>query len=157
MAHSESPTERLSELLFMHYGDKGHTYYGNHGLKNFCNDIFRGKNRYKNFEAKKVVWTIDESNPIHQDYLEMYGENKKSLWAIIIYAQYKDDYLFRMIIWASESPVSDNTHLVSRFDLDDCKKFNEKKFKEKLMEINSEKAQILINKLNQKTDTCTYA
>ncbi|HEL8628294.1 TPA: hypothetical protein U0E97_002326, partial [Legionella pneumophila] len=43
----KNPIERFSELFFKHYGDEGHTYFRSQGLKNFLNDLFKGKNRYK--------------------------------------------------------------------------------------------------------------
>jgi hypothetical protein len=36
----KSPFERLSELFFKHYGDKGHTYFGSQGLKIFYMMLF---------------------------------------------------------------------------------------------------------------------
>ncbi|MBX9837846.1 MAG: hypothetical protein K2X69_05945, partial [Silvanigrellaceae bacterium] len=43
----KSPFVRFSELFFKHYGDPGHTYYGTQGIKNFLNDLVKGKNRYE--------------------------------------------------------------------------------------------------------------
>ncbi|USQ15529.1 hypothetical protein J2N86_16010 (plasmid) [Legionella lytica] len=39
----KSPIERISELFFKHYGDEGHTYLRNNGLKNFLRDVVREK------------------------------------------------------------------------------------------------------------------
>ena len=59
----KNPIERISELFFKNYGDKGHTYYRSRGLKNFLNDVFLGKNRYKNYETKNLVWSVGKDSP----------------------------------------------------------------------------------------------
>lgn len=40
----KSPLERLSEIFFRHYGNEGVTYLGTRGIRNFLNDLLKGKN-----------------------------------------------------------------------------------------------------------------
>ena len=46
--------ERLSESLFKKYGDEGHIYFGSRGLKNFLNDVFRGKKQIQKLSGQKT-------------------------------------------------------------------------------------------------------
>ena len=142
----KSPIERLSELLFKNYGDKGHTYFGSHGIKNFCNDIFLGKNRYKNFNTKKVIWTVDEEGEVYQSYLKL-SEVKKTKRAIITYATHKNKYYLHVVL-SNREYVNDDNHSISRFDLDECERLDFNGFKEKLLQINSEKTCKLIKELD---------
>lgn len=57
----ESPIERLSETFFSCYGNPGTRYLGSRGLKNFLNDLIRGKNRHQNYVYKVLSFKLDES------------------------------------------------------------------------------------------------
>ncbi len=65
--YRKKPIERFSELFFKHYGDEGHTYFRSQGLKNFLNDLFKGKNRYKKYQIHTLCWPIDKNS---QDWIE---------------------------------------------------------------------------------------
>jgi hypothetical protein len=87
----KSPTERLSELFFKHYGDEGHTYFGNQGLKNFLNDLLKGKNRYTECQIKSLCWSIDKNSQDWMDYKKIFHDD--NLYAHIIYTKIQDKYL----------------------------------------------------------------
>lgn len=141
----KSPIERISELFFKNYGDKDRTYLGNRGLKNFSNDVLRGKNRYVNYKTKKLIWSIDENSQEYKDCINSFGKINKPIFASIIYAQFKEIYLLH-VTWSSEDRLSEK-NTVSRFELDDCKKISDHDLKKRLFNINPEKArEFLINK-----------
>ena len=137
----KNPIERLSESLFKNYGDEGHTYFGSRGLKNFLNDIFRGKNRYKNYQIKKLIWTVDKNGKEYQDFINFdpFGKKEETLFASIIYAQSKQTNLL-YVGWSSEACLS-QSDIVSRFELDCCERISPHDLKTRLLEINPEKAQ----------------
>ena len=137
----KSPIERLSESLFKNYGDEGHTYFGSTGLKNFLNDVFRGKNRYKNYKIKKLIWPLDKTGKEYQDLINSFPHEKKAekLFASIIYAQFKQTYLL-YVAWSSEDCLS-KSNVVSRFELDCCERISHHDLRTRLLGINSEKAQ----------------
>jgi hypothetical protein len=63
----KSPTERLSELFFKHYGDEGRNYFGNQGLKNFLNDLFKGKSGSVE-NRKKPIYTVAKKMGLRINY-----------------------------------------------------------------------------------------
>ncbi|HHT9859009.1 TPA: hypothetical protein ACT9JI_001805 [Legionella pneumophila] len=135
----KSPTERLSELFFKHYGDEGHTYFGNQGLKNFLNDLFKGKSRYKECQIKSLCWSIDKNSQDWMDYKKFFNED--NLYAHIIYTKKQDKYLLR-VTWEKES-TSRPAASVSRFELDQCERLSEPEFKTRMKQINVTEANSL--------------
>ena len=142
----KSPTERLSEIFFKHYGDAGHRYFGNQGIKNFVNDVFRGKNRYTNYQATRLIWVLDQKSSEYQEYIKC-SDNKKSVYAGIIYAQHKEKYLLGVSLGTKE--CLSGSKQISRFELDQCKQMSASELKERLFQINPVKATELLNSLNQ--------
>ena len=134
----KNPIERISELFFKNYGDKGHHYFGSRGLKNFLNDVFRGKHRYRDYKTEKLTWSIDENGQEYKECVKLFGKSDTTIFASIVYAQFNDTHLLH-VTWSSENCISEN-RTVSRFELDDCKKISVHDLKNRLLNINSEKA-----------------
>ncbi|WP_058532882.1 hypothetical protein [Legionella saoudiensis] len=134
----KSPIERISELFFKHYGDEGHTYLRNNGLKNFLRDVVRGKNRYENYQVKRLVWPIDEHSDDYQEHQKYFPNNNKPLHAEIIYAHHQEKYLVG-VIWSSRERL-DNAKPISRFQLDQCESMTFLQFQQRLLQINQAKA-----------------
>ncbi|HAT1821668.1 TPA: hypothetical protein ACG3OA_002871 [Legionella pneumophila] len=132
----KSPTERLSELFFKHYGDEGHTYFGNQGLKNFLNDLLKGKNRYTECQIKSLCWSIDKNSQDWMDYKKIFHDD--NLYAHIIYTKIQDKYLLR-VTWEKESAPRPAAS-VSRFELDQCERLSESEFKTRMKQINATEA-----------------
>ncbi len=128
----KSPIERLSELFFKHYGEEGHTYFGDRGLKNFLNDLFKGKERYKDCQIKSVCWPIDKNSQEWLDYKKIFSED--FLFANIIYAKIQGKYLLG-VTWTKDKEHSHEP--VSRFQLDKCQRLSEFEFKSRLRQINA--------------------
>lgn len=132
----KSPIERFSELFFKHYGDEGHTYFRGQGLKNFLNDLFKGKNRYKNYQIHTLCWPIDKNS---QDWIEHKRFFKgNNFYAHIIYIKMQDEYFVR-VSWEKERtphPVES----ISRFDLDQCQRLSASEFKTRMQQINANEA-----------------
>ncbi|MGC3903848.1 hypothetical protein ACPV5X_17275 [Legionella pneumophila] len=144
----KSPTERLSELFFKHYGDEGHTYFGNQGLKNFLNDLLTGKNRYTECQIKSLCWSIDKNSQDWMDYKKIFHDD--NLYAHIIYTKIQDKYLLR-VTWEKESnprPIAS----VSRFDLDQCERLSEAEFKIRMKQINVTDAARLCHGIKPKAE-----
>lgn len=78
-----NPIELISETFFKHYGDEGHYYLGTRGIKNFFNDLLRGKNRYKNFIIKTDIFEIHKNSKIFEDH-EKHFEKLDCLYVKII-------------------------------------------------------------------------
>ncbi|WP_454783513.1 hypothetical protein [Legionella sp. WA2022007384] len=132
----KSPLERFSELFFKHYGDEGHTYFRNQGLKNFLNDLFKGKNRYKKYQIQTLCWPIEKNSQDWIEHRRLFKGN--SFYAHIIYIKMQNEYLVR-ITWEKESaphPVAS----ISRFDLDKCQRISESEFKTRMQQINANEA-----------------
>ena len=143
----KSPLERFSELFFKHYGEKGHTYFGSEGFKNFLHDIVYGRNRYLQCDAQKINWQVDEKGDEYLAYRQSFGKDKKEiLYAEIIYAQFKGIYLLK-VVWSTKQSFS-CTNFISRFELDGCDRLKESQFKKRLLQINLEKAKTLFSQLN---------
>jgi hypothetical protein len=142
----KSPTVRLSELFFKHYGDEGHTYFGNQGLKNFLNDLFKGKNRYKECQIKTLCWSIDKNSQDWMDYKKFFNDD--NLYAHIIYTKIRDKYLLR-VTWEKEN-MPHSTASISRFELDQGQRLSESEFKIRMKQINAIEANRLIGVLWKK-------
>lgn len=133
----KSPLERFSECFFKHYGDEGHTYFGTRGLKNFCNDLFLGKNRYKNFKTVVFHWPV--TNPAWLESQEL--KSGEDWYARIICGHYHERYLMDAILTKADAPYS---QIVSRFELDRCKRLTKQQFQHELRQINPERAEALL-------------
>lgn len=129
-----SPLELISELFFKRYGDEGTIYFHNQGIINFFNDLLRGKDRYMNYKVNYVCWPVDKNS----SYSHSISMNGKEMYAEIIFAQYKNQYLLGVIGTAKYSPCPDRG--ISRYQLDRCERVNETELKTKLQEINYQKA-----------------
>jgi hypothetical protein len=135
----KSPLERFSEIFFKHYGEKGEIYLGSRGIRNFFNDLFKGKERYKHCSVKTVYWELCRNSPEWLDFTTMLGK-KKDIYARIIYARLEEKYLLG-IAWVNNAGNPNES--VSRFFLDECVRMNEPEFKARLLRINPTKAQEL--------------
>ncbi|HAT3877878.1 TPA: hypothetical protein I8669_002710 [Legionella pneumophila] len=124
----KSPLERLSETFFKRYGDKGHCYYGTRGLKNFLNDVRKGKDRYKAYKIMHVVWEITSPLYVKDEEKEHYAE--------IIVAYHKDQCLLQVMLTDSPFP---SLKTISRYVLDNCEKLPLTEVKNRLKAINVEK------------------
>jgi hypothetical protein len=138
----KSPIERLSEMFFKHYGDADHCYFGNQGIKNFVNDVFRGKNRYKNYQATRLIWELDKKGSEYQEYIK-HSDNTKSVCAGIICARHKEKYLLGVTLGVKE--CLGGSEQISRFELDQCAPLSASELKERLFQINPVKAVELLN------------
>ncbi len=128
----KSPLERFSEFFFKYYGDKDHRYFGNQGLKNFLNDLIKGKERYKNCQINYLCWPIDKNSSSCFKRFD-----KKTMHAHIIYTQLKGQYLLSVTL-SSES--TEENARVSRFQLDQCLRLSDAEFKLELERISPMKA-----------------
>ena len=144
----KTPLERISELFFSRYGEEGIQYFGDRGVKNFLNDIFRGKRRYRNYITKKVFWTVEKNSETYHEYVKFHENFAKDLNAKISYAKYSNKYLLAITL---TSDSYDYNQEISRFDLDQCQPLDENKFRDRLLEINKENTEILLNELNAGT------
>lgn len=145
----KSPTERLSELFFKHYGDEGHTYFGNQGLKNFLNDVFKGKSRYKECQIKSFCWSIDKNSQDWIDYRKFFNDG--NLYAHIIYTKIRDKYLLR-VTW-EKGGTTRPAASVSRFELDQGQRLSESEFKIRMKQINATEANRLFHDIDRKTES----
>ncbi|KTC86782.1 hypothetical protein [Legionella brunensis] len=134
----KNPLERFSETFFMHYGDQGTRYLGTKGLKNFINDIFKGKNRYKNYTVCHFLWEIDPFSPLYRRYRKYINKPNLMGFAEIILAYSKGNYLLH--IGLVSQPLKSKI-LISRFVLDNCEQLSQEEVKVRLAEINSSKFQ----------------
>lgn len=140
----KSPIERFSEFFFKTYGDEGHRYFGHHGLKNFINDVWKGKNRYRDYAAKRLTWPIEKNTKEFARFTKSFGTSEKSLHASIIYAEFKGIYLLG-VTWGNKEHMTDAP--VSRFELDGCERMSRSQFMERLFDINEMRAKDLFQKL----------
>ncbi|KTD66487.1 hypothetical protein Lsan_0432 [Legionella santicrucis] len=143
----KSPTERLSELFFKHYGDEGHIYFGNQGIKNFLNDLVKGKERYKDYSIKSMCWSIDKGSQEWLSYKKVFGDE---LNAQIIYTKIEDTYLLS-VTWTTDNTPQPVTS-VSRFKLDRCARLKESEFKTRIKQINAAEANRLCYEIELKAD-----
>ncbi|HSW69137.1 MAG TPA: hypothetical protein VLI69_03120 [Gammaproteobacteria bacterium] len=138
-----NPIVLLSELFFSHYGDKEHIYYGTTGLKNFFNDIFKGKNRYKNYKIFATTISLCPSFTNKES-----DENSRTFYpkyAGIILAKYSDTYLFKSIL-ATDRKFAEPR--ISRFELDSCRKLTKEEVFASLDEMNPNTSKNIIEKVN---------
>jgi hypothetical protein len=124
----QSPLERFSEFFFKYYGDKGHSYMKTQGLKNFLNDVLKGKGRYKNCQVNYICWPIDQNSPA---WCKEFG--KRPMHAHIIYTQMNGKYLLGITLMGKGN--DDDNGLVSRFQLDQCQRLCKSEFKMQLERI----------------------
>ncbi|CEG59312.1 hypothetical protein [Legionella fallonii] len=132
----KSPIERFSELFFKHYGDEGHTYFRSQGLKNFLNDLFKGKNRYKKHQIHTLCWPIDKNSQDWIEHKQFFKGN--NFYAHIVYIKMQDEYLVR-VSWEKERtphPVDS----ISRFELDQGQRLSASEFKTRMQQINVNEA-----------------
>ncbi|MFT4060607.1 MAG: hypothetical protein QM652_13815 [Legionella sp.] len=141
----KSPIERISELFFKHYGDEGHTYFGDPGIKNFFRDVVKGKNRYKSYQKGRLIWFADKDGSDYQEYKKYFSG--KSEYVEIIYAYYQDQYLLG-VMWGSKECLSADKP-ISRFELDQCESMNASQFKQRLLQINHVKAAELFSQFKE--------
>jgi hypothetical protein len=133
----KSPLERVSELFFKHYGDEGHTYFGSQGIRNFFNDVFRGKGRYDEAQVQLMCWPVCKNSKMWLGNREVFSEDKE-VYAKIIYAQINGNYLLGIVLGNSMNDYHKAS--VSRFQLDECECLTQSKVIERLHEVNSNKA-----------------
>lgn len=136
----KSPIERLSECFFKYYGDEGHTYFGSRGLKNFLNDLIKGKNRYQTCQVKTLCWAIDKNSEDWIEFTKICSKDK-NLYAHIIYTEISNKFLLS-IIW-EEGNATRSSASVSRYELDEAEKLSKTEFKNRLQQINKTEAERL--------------
>jgi len=128
----KNPVERISEIFFKHYGDEGHIYYLSNGIKNFANDLFKGKKRYKNYQAGKMLWILNKNSVEYNNWVRLCGRVAETPYAEITYARNQDIYLLK-IVTTSQNVISNN---ISRFEIDNCQKMTFLEFQKKLISVN---------------------
>ena len=139
-----SPIERISELFFKHYGDEGHTYFRDQGIKNFLRDVLKGKKRYKNYQVNRLIWPVEKQSSDFSENKTHVQERGKPVYAEILYAHYQNKYLLRVVSGSKE--CFNNETSVSRFQLDQCKLMVFSDFQQRLLEINHDRAMELLQK-----------
>jgi len=138
-----NPIVLFSELFFSRYGDQGHIYYGTTGLKNFLNDLFKGKNRYKNF--KVFTTTTSLSSSFIRKMKSEYPGKKFPKYASVLLAKYSECYLFKSSLASDERLLGSSA---SRFELDGCQRLTKDEVLAALNEMNPSMSHSLIEKLN---------
>ncbi len=141
-----NPLVLISQCFFRHYGNDGQWYFGTKGLKNFLNDVLKGKNRYRGCDAQKVCFAVDKAALAYQDYCRSMGKEYAAVYAQIIYAKFKGKYLLHVIYSDDLGCMSISS--VTRFDLDECERLNAYTIKQKLDAIHPEKAADIVRKLS---------
>ena len=63
-----NPFEKIAELVFKNYGEKGVSYMGWGGLRNVYNDLAKGKHRYKN--TKVFVLRFELKKPLKDSFFK---------------------------------------------------------------------------------------
>ena len=71
--------------------------------------------------------------------MNSFGKRNDLLFASIIYAKYKEEYLLH-VIWSNEN-LATKTDRISRFKLDECERISYVDLERRLLAINTEKAQ----------------
>ena len=105
----QSPFKRLAEILFKRYGDKGRVYYGYAGFKNFCNDLFHGKNRYANWTSMCVELPCDT----------LFADMPCRFVTVSI-ARNKTSNQMKCRFILGRSRSDSNTKQLSRYEIDSC-------------------------------------
>ncbi|MBY0281064.1 MAG: hypothetical protein K2W94_02790, partial [Alphaproteobacteria bacterium] len=120
-----------------------HTYYGTQGIKNFLNDLVKGKNRYEVCNPKILYWPVDNTGQAYSDYARLFPKSEKLVTHTkIIYAKFEDKYLFG-VHWQRD--IKNNNQPISRFQLDECERLSESELKDRLYQISPVKAQEFLN------------
>lgn len=102
-----NPVKLMVETIFKNYGDTNSTYTGWDGLKNFLNDIVKGRNRYKSYDHHTFQFKVEKSpDPDFEKFKQVF-----------IHVAKKDKTLL-MLCSFSEEPLKDFSF--SRFELDRC-------------------------------------
>lgn len=135
------PLVFISELFFKHYGEKGHVYFGDRGIKNFFNNVFKGKKRYEHCKVTTLYWPLDKD--VHHDF--SFLDNQA--YAKIVFTKIKDSHLLGITIAKEKRPETP----ISRFELDQCRRLDESTFKETLSKINVILAKELFEELGLKS------
>ena len=138
----KNPIERLSWSLFRHYGDEGHTYFGDTGLKNFFNDVFKGKSRYVGCKVNTFIWPLDQNAPEWLEYTRYFKKDKEA-HAQVSTSFYKNTYLLEVVI--VNPALKNSIEEVSRYRLDRFQRLTQEEFKDKLYRINPLKADEYFN------------
>jgi hypothetical protein len=129
----KGPLERLSDLFFKYYGADKTINLGTQGLRNFCNDVFRGKNRYQGWRVKSLVWPLEKPVEIFPDGSK--SNSCKMRHALITLATNKERYLYMAVLSNETIPIR-----VNRYWLDDCKKLSKAEVIDELRQLNPTKA-----------------
>ena len=123
----QSPLSYFSTLVFSHYGEKGKTYSGTQGIKNFYNDIFK-RGYYKNIKPKQKLIPLAEDSSMYQQALSAGAIGKGDLaYANVLFA--KDGancYLLSINFCQSWREFSEQS--ISRYALYACQKFTKDNF-----------------------------
>ncbi len=138
-----NPINLFSQLFFSRYGDQGHIYYGTTGLRNFLNDIFKGKNRYKKFNVFTTTISLSSSF-INQMMNEYPGQNYPK-YAMVLLARYQDNYLFKSTFVADDRLSEQKT---SRFELDSCQRLTKEEVLAALNQMNQNISNNIIKKVH---------
>lgn len=145
--YQKNPLEYLSEFFFKYYGDEDEICTGTQGLENFLNDLFKGKDRYKHYQARIICWPLDKNEQAYRTYMTQRAHIEKpgvTVYAEITYAVSKDNYLLEVFF---EKQRNQYKATISRFQLDHCERLTKSEFKERLLQINPEKAKQLLKQL----------
>lgn len=127
-----NPIDVISEVFFRHYGKPGVVYLGSRGLKNFLNDVFRGKNRYQHYKTGIAYIKLDKNSQLHEKLPQPF-HHRKTKYAQLIYANEGDNYLLKIMY--TDTMMGTEEYPVCRYDLDACERLNEYVFKEKINEL----------------------
>lgn len=93
-----------------------------------------------------MIWAIDKNHQEYKEYAESFGDTEKEPYASIIYAEFKGNYLLR-VVWGNKSHLS-NDEKISRFELDECERVSHAQLTGRLIAINPEKALDLLQTLH---------
>ena len=132
-----NPLDIISTTLFKDYGEPSVTSLGTDGLKNFLNDVFRGKHRYRYYEVKTFTIICSPGQKIYKEYLHYLPERTTALYAEVIVAKHTkmpDRYLVVHILHAERE--STNQPVANRYDLDRCRRVTLQQLHAYLRDIN---------------------
>lgn len=142
----KTPLAYVSELFFNHYGEKGKTYSGTQGIKNFYNDIFKGA-YYKRLKPKQKLIPLSENSSMYQQALSAGVIKKGELaYANVLFAKATpNSYLLSIGFCQSWRELSDQE--ISRYALYSCQLFNRKNFVAVVDTVQPGTSEALINSL----------
>lgn len=132
-----NPLESISETFFKNYGNEGTLHFGTKGIKNFSNDMLKGKNRYRGCSVETFSWPLDKQGGEYQKHRHVFKDNQ-TIFASITYTTFNRKHLLRVIL--STDPKQPQRGKVSRFDLDECERLPLAALRNKLNQINHEKS-----------------